>query len=183
MMERLKRIGTLAEMITQRTASCKAATDGRLAQNAGNGPTGRRGCTPSSVRPSPALLLPPPAPKSRFQNRFLGSDHSANRTFRCVPQTATPLPCARAGGGTSSTHDTPPGSSPFSASVLSLDGGGTRGAFSMRLLQRLVKEYPDLLDEIDIIAGTSTGACSCALRRCGRIRGAGRPPLATVEVS
>lgn len=43
------------------------------------------------------------------------------------------------------------------SSVLSLDGGGTRGAFSMRLLQRLCKAFPNLLDEVDIIAGTSTG--------------------------
>lgn len=43
--------------------------------------------------------------------------------------------------------------------ILSLDGGGIRGLITARLLDRL-NTYPDIagwLDDIDLIAGTSTG--------------------------
>lgn len=42
--------------------------------------------------------------------------------------------------------------------ILSCDGGGVRGIISVRLLQRLLKTQPDLLDRVDLFAGTSTGA-------------------------
>jgi hypothetical protein len=42
--------------------------------------------------------------------------------------------------------------------ILALDGGGVRGLFTAQVLARLVKEEPRLLDNVDLIAGTSTGA-------------------------
>ena len=42
--------------------------------------------------------------------------------------------------------------------ILALDGGGIRGIFTVHVLRRLIKEEPRLLDSIDLIAGTSTGA-------------------------
>jgi patatin-like phospholipase/acyl hydrolase len=41
--------------------------------------------------------------------------------------------------------------------ILCFDGGGVKGALSSRLLARLTQEFPNLLDETDMIAGTSTG--------------------------
>ncbi len=41
--------------------------------------------------------------------------------------------------------------------ILSIDGGGVKGMFSLRVLERLVAKFPHLLDEVDLIAGTSTG--------------------------
>jgi hypothetical protein len=41
--------------------------------------------------------------------------------------------------------------------ILSLDGGGVRGALTTVLLQRIIDEVPSFLDEVDLIAGTSTG--------------------------
>lgn len=41
--------------------------------------------------------------------------------------------------------------------ILSLDGGGIRGVLSAQLLARLDKMFPDFLDQIDLIAGNSTG--------------------------
>ncbi len=41
--------------------------------------------------------------------------------------------------------------------ILSLDGGGIRGLLTSKLLERLEKEHPGFLDEVDLIAGTSTG--------------------------
>eukprot|EP00053_Salpingoeca_punica_P017330 m.166884 g.166884 ORF g.166884 m.166884 type:complete len:465 (-) comp17183_c1_seq1:164-1558(-) len=51
--------------------------------------------------------------------------------------------------------------------VLCLDGGGVRGMYTARILQRLVDECPDLLDNIDLIAGSSTGALIGALLSLG----------------
>lgn len=42
--------------------------------------------------------------------------------------------------------------------IISFDGGGIRGAFSARILKRLIDQYPTLLDQTDMFAGTSTGA-------------------------
>lgn len=42
--------------------------------------------------------------------------------------------------------------------ILSLDGGGIRGLLTVVLLERLEAERPGLLSQIDLIAGTSTGA-------------------------
>jgi len=41
--------------------------------------------------------------------------------------------------------------------ILSLDGGGIRGVFTAQILVRLQNEYPKLLDNVKLIAGTSTG--------------------------
>ena len=41
--------------------------------------------------------------------------------------------------------------------ILSLDGGGIRGIYSMALLDRIVQEVPRLMDSIHMYAGTSTG--------------------------
>jgi len=47
--------------------------------------------------------------------------------------------------------------------ILSFDGGGIRGALSIEILYRLTLKYPNLLDEIDLFAGTSTGSIIAAL--------------------
>lgn len=41
--------------------------------------------------------------------------------------------------------------------ILSIDGGGIRGVLSARLLERLETFMPDLLDKVELFAGTSTG--------------------------
>lgn len=41
--------------------------------------------------------------------------------------------------------------------ILCLDGGGIRGFITARLLERLQREQPGWLDQVDLIAGTSTG--------------------------
>lgn len=42
--------------------------------------------------------------------------------------------------------------------ILSFDGGGIRGALTSTLLKRLNREYPRLIEETDLFAGTSTGS-------------------------
>lgn len=42
--------------------------------------------------------------------------------------------------------------------ILSMDGGGARGFYTARILARIYKEEPGLLDNVDLIAGTSSGA-------------------------
>lgn len=42
--------------------------------------------------------------------------------------------------------------------ILSFDGGGIKGALSTRLLLQIIQKFPTLLDDIDLFAGTSTGA-------------------------
>jgi patatin-like phospholipase/acyl hydrolase len=42
--------------------------------------------------------------------------------------------------------------------VLSLDGGGIKALLTATLLERLRQRRPDLLERVDLIAGTSTGA-------------------------
>jgi patatin-like phospholipase/acyl hydrolase len=41
--------------------------------------------------------------------------------------------------------------------ILSFDGGGICGLFTARILDRLVAEFPSLLDDAGLFAGTSTG--------------------------
>jgi hypothetical protein len=41
--------------------------------------------------------------------------------------------------------------------ILSLDGGGIRGIFAIRILARLEQAVPGLLERTDLISGTSTG--------------------------
>lgn len=42
--------------------------------------------------------------------------------------------------------------------ILSFDGGGIRGVLSAKLLQRLNIFFPDLIEKVDLFAGTSTGS-------------------------
>ncbi|MGL5380840.1 patatin-like phospholipase family protein [Clostridium sp.] len=42
--------------------------------------------------------------------------------------------------------------------ILAFDGGGVRGALSVRILKKLCEKHPNLLNEIDLFAGTSTGS-------------------------
>jgi uncharacterized protein len=42
--------------------------------------------------------------------------------------------------------------------ILSLDGGGCRAIIESTVLSRLLKEYPDLLNDVDLFAGASAGA-------------------------
>ena len=51
--------------------------------------------------------------------------------------------------------------------ILSLDGGGMRGIFVSVVLSRLVHRFPTLLQEVDVIAGTSTGAILASLLAAG----------------
>lgn len=41
--------------------------------------------------------------------------------------------------------------------ILSLDGGGIRGVLAIHLLKRIEKANPGFLDQVDLVAGTSTG--------------------------
>jgi len=41
--------------------------------------------------------------------------------------------------------------------ILAFDGGGICGLFTARLLDRLLAEFPTLIDDTDLLAGTSTG--------------------------
>lgn len=41
--------------------------------------------------------------------------------------------------------------------ILSLDGGGIRGVLTARVLERLAEDTPGLIENADLIAGTSTG--------------------------
>jgi len=41
--------------------------------------------------------------------------------------------------------------------ILCLDGGGIRGFITARLIERLQQEHPGWLEQVDLIAGTSTG--------------------------
>ena len=47
--------------------------------------------------------------------------------------------------------------------ILSFDGGGIRGALSVEILYRIIAKYPNFLNEVDLFAGTSTGAIIAAL--------------------
>lgn len=42
--------------------------------------------------------------------------------------------------------------------ILSFDGGGIRGALTVRLLKRLAEKHPNIAVEADLLAGTSTGS-------------------------
>ena len=48
--------------------------------------------------------------------------------------------------------------------ILTFDGGGLRSIFSARLVSRILKERPDFLDKVDMIAGNSGGSIvACGL--------------------
>lgn len=42
--------------------------------------------------------------------------------------------------------------------ILTCDGGGIRGILTAHLLERIVREKPNFLDQVDLFAGTSTGS-------------------------
>lgn len=42
--------------------------------------------------------------------------------------------------------------------ILAFDGGGIKGALSIEILNRIILKHPNFLNEIDLFAGTSTGA-------------------------
>lgn len=55
--------------------------------------------------------------------------------------------------------------------ILSIDGGGVRGVYAARILNRITEEKPDLIDSVDLFAGTSTGAILAAGLAFGRTPG------------
>ncbi len=46
---------------------------------------------------------------------------------------------------------------PQSFNILSLDGGGVRGALSATFVERICDKFPNFLRDVDLIVGTSTG--------------------------
>jgi patatin-like phospholipase/acyl hydrolase len=52
--------------------------------------------------------------------------------------------------------------------ILSLDGGGIRGTLTIRLIEHLTEKYPDFIDNVDLIAGTSTGGILALLLASGQ---------------
>lgn len=60
--------------------------------------------------------------------------------------------------------------------ILSIDGGGIRGIYTAVIIDRIVKEVPDLLDQSAFFAGTSTGA----MLAMGLAYGI--PPVETIEL-
>jgi hypothetical protein len=51
--------------------------------------------------------------------------------------------------------------------ILCLDGGGVRGVLEAALLERLYVAFPTLIEELDLIAGTSTGGMLAGLLAAG----------------
>ncbi|EDQ84819.1 uncharacterized protein MONBRDRAFT_34518 [Monosiga brevicollis MX1] len=51
--------------------------------------------------------------------------------------------------------------------VLSLDGGGVRGAFAARIMERIEEDMPEFVDSVDVFAGTSTGTLIAGLMCMG----------------
>lgn len=47
--------------------------------------------------------------------------------------------------------------------ILAFDGGGIKGALSTEILYRISLEFPNFLDEVDLVAGTSTGSIIAGL--------------------
>jgi patatin-like phospholipase/acyl hydrolase len=53
--------------------------------------------------------------------------------------------------------------------VLAIDGGGVRSVMQWKILQRLLKQFPNLLDEVDVFAGTSAGAILASALACDMV--------------
>lgn len=47
--------------------------------------------------------------------------------------------------------------------ILTFDGGGIRGALSIEILHRIMLRYPNLLKNVDLLSGTSTGSIIASL--------------------
>lgn len=52
--------------------------------------------------------------------------------------------------------------------IITFDGGGVRGSLMATLVKRLVDQFPDLLDQVDLFAGTSTGSVVALTLASGR---------------
>lgn len=52
--------------------------------------------------------------------------------------------------------------------ILTIDGGGIRGAFAASALETLCDKIPRFFDEFDVVAGTSTGAIIAAVIAVGK---------------
>lgn len=46
--------------------------------------------------------------------------------------------------------------------VLTMDGGGIRGVYTARVIERIQEEIPEFMDRVDSMAGASTGGILCA---------------------
>jgi patatin-like phospholipase/acyl hydrolase len=55
--------------------------------------------------------------------------------------------------------------------ILALDGGGIRGAYSARLLQRLELSFPTFITAAHLVAGTLTAHKACALTQVPQLEG------------
>lgn len=60
---------------------------------------------------------------------------------------------------------------PQSLNILSLDGGGVRGALSATFVERIYKEFPNFLRDMDLIVGTSMGGIQALSLAAGRTPG------------
>lgn len=52
--------------------------------------------------------------------------------------------------------------------IITFDGGGVRGSLMATLVKRLVDQFPNLLDEVELFAGTSTGSVVALTLASGR---------------
>lgn len=52
--------------------------------------------------------------------------------------------------------------------IITFDGGGVRGSLMATLVKRLVDQFPNLLEEVDLFAGTSTGSVVALTLASGR---------------
>ncbi|KNC52589.1 latex allergen Hevea brasiliensis [Thecamonas trahens ATCC 50062] len=94
--------------------------------------------------PAPSLEDPPMEPELAPSSRLAVQDREG----------------AWAGEGEARMDDVP-------YRILSLDGGGVRGVYTAVLLHRLVEACPELLDAVDMIAGTSTGGLLACMLAAG----------------
>ena len=51
--------------------------------------------------------------------------------------------------------------------IITFDGGGVRGSLMATLVKRLSQQFPNLLDQVDLFAGTSTGSVVAATLASG----------------
>lgn len=52
--------------------------------------------------------------------------------------------------------------------IITFDGGGVRGSLMATLVKRLVDQFPNLLDQVDLFGGTSTGSVVALTLASGR---------------
>ena len=51
--------------------------------------------------------------------------------------------------------------------IVCFDGGGIKGGYELRLFERITNEFPELMERVDLFAGTSAGAIICGLLASG----------------